>query len=66
MKLPKLRPVRELKLLNQDELADKAGVSRGTIQRLEAGYDARLPTVRKLAAALGVEPSELVEGASGN
>jgi transcriptional regulator with XRE-family HTH domain len=64
LKLPRLRPVRELKLLNQHELAEKAGVSRGTIQRLEAGLDARLPTVRKLAAALEVEPSELM-GAQG-
>ncbi len=61
MKLPRLRAVRESKLLNQDELAEKAGVSRATIQRLEAGFEARIPTVRKLAAALSVEPAELME-----
>ena len=64
MKLQRLRVVREKKLLNQDELAVKAGISRGTILRLEAGFDARLPTVRKLAEALGVEPRELMEGDS--
>jgi transcriptional regulator with XRE-family HTH domain len=60
VKLPRLRALRESKLLNQEELAEKAGISRGTILRLEAGYDARLPTVRKIAETLGVDPKELM------
>jgi hypothetical protein len=40
-------------------LAEKAGLSRGTIVNLKAGKDARVPTIRQLAATLGVEPEEL-------
>lgn len=59
-KLPRLKAVRLAKMLSQEELAEKAGVSRVAITRLEAGtVDARFKTVRKLAAALGVEPTEL-------
>jgi transcriptional regulator with XRE-family HTH domain len=61
MKTPRLRTLREGKALGQAELAVKAGVSRGTVIHLEAGGEARPPTVRKLAAALGVEPKELME-----
>lgn len=56
-----LRQVREKKLLSQGELAKLAGVSRAQINRIEAGSaDPRMSTVRKLIAALGVEPSELI------
>jgi predicted transcriptional regulator len=59
-KLPRLRTVRLAKMLSQEELADRAGVSRVAITRLERGdIDARFATVRKLAKALGVEPTEL-------
>ena len=60
MRLPGLRLARQRKLLNQDELAELAGLSRGTVQRLEAGADARLPTVRKLADALDVPVDDLL------
>jgi len=60
LRLPGLRLARQRKLLNQDELAERAGLSRGTIQRLEAGNDARLPTVRKLADALDVPIDDLL------
>ena len=57
----KLREVREAKFVTQVELAKKAGVSETTIVRLEAGtHRPRISTIRKLAKALGVEPSELV------
>jgi transcriptional regulator with XRE-family HTH domain len=59
--LGRLRTVREEHALTQEELAEKAGVSRGTIINLEQGNDARPPTVRKLAEALGVKPKELME-----
>jgi transcriptional regulator with XRE-family HTH domain len=43
------------------ELEDESGVSYNTIWRLENGYtDARPSTIRKLAAALGVESEELI------
>jgi transcriptional regulator with XRE-family HTH domain len=42
-------------------LAERSGISRPTIARLERGdEEARFTTIWKLAAALGVEPGELV------
>jgi len=57
----RLREVRERKLMTQDELAERTGVTKTTISRIENDRQAaRIPTVRKLAAGLGVDPSELV------
>ncbi len=62
MKLTRLKELRERKLLSQRELAALSGVSRTTLARLESGEDEPQPrTVRKLVAALGVEPAELWE-----
>src|SRR5712692_2884225 len=59
--LARLRSVRQRKALTQQELAEKAGVNRVTIARLEGGVDEPRPaTLRKLAAALGVEPANLM------
>lgn len=59
--LRKLRALRLQRALSQRDLALRAGVSQVTIVRLERGEaEARPSTVRKLAAALGVDPRELV------
>jgi transcriptional regulator with XRE-family HTH domain len=60
----RLRKVRDTHLLSQRELAERAGLSPTTILKLESGrVDEPHPrTVRKLALALGVDPSELVRG----
>lgn len=61
-KLPRLRELREAAFLSQAELAQRAGVSRVTIVDLEAGRaEARWTTGRKLAEALGVAPTDLIE-----
>ena len=61
VKLVRLREVRERKALSQQELATKAGLSRGTVNRIEAGAEEPYPaTVRKLAAALDVQPDDLM------
>ena len=60
--MQRLRELRELRALSQDELAEAAGVGRATISRLErreTGAHGR--TLRKLAKALGVDVSELVK-----
>ena len=61
-KLTRLKDVRQRKALTQQQLADRAGVNRVTIARIEGGKDEPFPTtVRKVADALGVEPEELLE-----
>jgi transcriptional regulator with XRE-family HTH domain len=65
MMLPRLREWRERRALTQDELAQKAEVSRGTVNRIEQGHEAFPPTVRKLAQALGVDPGELIGAGDG-
>ncbi len=62
VKLTRLRAVRERAALTQRELASKAGVTYVQISRIERGEAEPYPgTVRKLAAALGVTPSDLME-----
>ncbi len=59
----KLQKFRLGKFWSRDELAAKSGIHRDHIGRLERGEggNSRPPTIRKLAEALGVEPSELVK-----
>jgi transcriptional regulator with XRE-family HTH domain len=62
----KLRELRRLRVLTLRELEEESGVSYNTIWRLENGYrQARPSTIRRLAAALGVEPAELVVAREG-
>jgi transcriptional regulator with XRE-family HTH domain len=61
VKATRLRLVRQRKPYSQEELAALAKVSRNTIARIEAGFEAHPRTIRKLAEALGVEPHELME-----
>lgn len=57
-----LKRLRESRFLTQRELAGKAGVGVSTIVRIERGQQRpTFKTVKRLASALGVEPSELVE-----
>ena len=58
----KLQDARLAKFLSRDELADASGIHRDHIGRLERGYEgeSRPPTVRELAAALDVDPRELL------
>jgi transcriptional regulator with XRE-family HTH domain len=57
----RLQEIRERQFLTQQELADLAGVAKVTIARIETGVTRpSFATIRKLAAALGVEPAEIV------
>jgi transcriptional regulator with XRE-family HTH domain len=57
----KLRELRRKKVLSLGELAKEAGVHRNTLTRVENGEPAYPATIRKIARALDVEPTELVK-----
>jgi transcriptional regulator with XRE-family HTH domain len=58
-----LKRLRTLRALTQVELAEKAHVTPATIVRIERNQaEPHMSTIRKLAAALGVDPAELVKG----
>jgi transcriptional regulator with XRE-family HTH domain len=60
--IARLRELRRRRVLTLEELAEKAGVGRNTVWRLEHGLMGAQPrTIRKLAKALEVEPEELVK-----
>lgn len=57
-----VRELRERRMMTQRELADAAGVSEFTIQRIERGEGAVRPkTGRAIAEALGVRVEDLLE-----
>ena len=59
--LPGLWACRMAGALTQQDLAKQAGIGRATIRGLERGdRRAHATTIRKLCAALGVEPSDLL------
>jgi transcriptional regulator with XRE-family HTH domain len=56
-----VRDLRERRMLSQQELADRAGVSLFTVQRIERGEGSVRPkTGRAIAAALGVGVEDLL------
>jgi transcriptional regulator with XRE-family HTH domain len=61
-----LRRLRRLRGLTQEELADRANVSRDLVAKLEQGrrHTARITSLASLAGALDVELSALVEHAT--
>jgi transcriptional regulator with XRE-family HTH domain len=61
--LPHLRGLRQRAVLSQEQLAERSGVARDTISKLETGRRRAYPTtIRKLAAGLEVEPGLLFGG----
>ncbi len=57
----KLRKARKQALLTQGELGSASGVASSTINRTECGKGVPHPhTLRRLAAALGIPPTDLV------
>ncbi|MDQ3793221.1 MAG: helix-turn-helix domain-containing protein [Actinomycetota bacterium] len=58
----KLKELRRLRALSQEELAEASGVGRATISCIERGETgAHGRTLRRLATALGVAVEELVK-----
>ena len=58
-----LRRLRRARALSQRDLARITGIAQDTISQLETGKrEAQPRTIRRLAAALSVEPSTLMRG----
>jgi transcriptional regulator with XRE-family HTH domain len=58
----RLKALRQLRALSQEELSERSGVGRATISRIERGATgAQGRTLRRLASALGVGVEELVK-----
>ena len=54
--MPHLAQARKAQQITQAELAERAGLSRMTVQRLESGsLDPRLSTLHEMACVLGLE-----------
>jgi transcriptional regulator with XRE-family HTH domain len=65
MEIPGLREARQRRLLTQVELANLVGMTTATISRIETGATkARISTVRKIAEALEMDPTELLVSAN--
>ncbi len=63
MNLPHLRGLRMRAVMSQEQLAEKSGVARDTISKLETGRRQAYPTtIRKLAGGLEIKPQMLVGG----
>ena len=57
----RLKAARTRRLLTQDELAERASVSQSTIANIERdNAEPQFRTIRKLAKALDIEPTELL------
>jgi transcriptional regulator with XRE-family HTH domain len=58
----KLKEIRTRRFLTQEELAEEAGVSHSTIVNIERNHaEPQFRTIRKLAKALDIDPSEFLE-----
>jgi transcriptional regulator with XRE-family HTH domain len=56
-----LKAIRTRRLLTQEELAERAGVSAATVVNVERNkQEPHFRTIRKLAKALNVDPTELL------
>ena len=62
----RLKALRIEQALTQGELAENTGLALNTVARLERNEtEPHMPTVRKLAVALGVHPRKLTKGGRG-
>ena len=50
-----LKAERSRRMMTKTELAQSAGITLPTIDRIEKGYDCRSKTMRKILGALGID-----------
>jgi transcriptional regulator with XRE-family HTH domain len=59
----RLKTLRIRRALTQEELAQKTGISKNALNRIELNKaEPRMSTLRKLSLALDVDPAEIVGG----
>lgn len=64
--MPTLRELRIRRIMSQADLSRETGIAESTISHLELGKQRpTFQTIRKLAEALGVEPSEIASASGG-
>ena len=64
--MQRLKELRQLRALSQQELAEASGIGRATLSRIERGETgAHGRTLRRLAEALRVDVAELVRTEEG-
>jgi transcriptional regulator with XRE-family HTH domain len=57
----KLRRERERRLMTLQDVSEKSGVAIATLSRIENGLQQpRIPTVRRLAKALEIDPEDVL------
>ena len=58
-----IRRERTAKLIKQEHLGRKVGLSKSEISRIENGKrEAKLATIRKIASVIGINTSALLDG----
>jgi transcriptional regulator with XRE-family HTH domain len=58
----RIKALRDKRQMSQEDLAERAGISRGYLARLETGrHDPTITTLEKLAKALHVKVTELLQ-----
>lgn len=58
----RIRALRAKRQMSQEDLAERAGISRGYLARLEIGmHDPTITTLEKLAKALRVKVADLLK-----
>lgn len=62
--MDELKRLRVLKGWSQEQLAEKAGVSRSAVQDAERGEEIRVSTAKKLAAVFGIDWRDLFNDAA--
>ncbi|MGG5209826.1 helix-turn-helix domain-containing protein [Chryseobacterium sp. MIQD13] len=58
--MSRLKQIRELQNLTQEELSEKSGISVRTIQRIESGINPKGHTLKTLSKALEIKEKELL------
>ena len=62
----RIKQLRKEHNLSQSELSALANIDKGSIQRIERGYNSTLKTFRKLANAFDISISDLFDFPEGN